>query len=397
MKLPGDAVILALDLDTNPILTAGAEMKTEIKLDEALKRFNKEADSKSITAVVGSLRGFILLHASRWLNSGLCFADRCKELLSEVFLILIEDFKFAKLAGSATALAYLGLRIRRLTRPRNRIEAVPFGLSGDMPDSGRSAFTPSKLNLTEVVTGVVRSCLAAEKAENTRILEFLFMHVNPEIAWASRFIAQAVDEDLRKRIEADKKRHSRFHRTLKTALEQLDSFDLSEISSWSAGERSHLAWKIISFSPAEAALAGEEASTVIDRWRENPNEEIENHSGRMTYIRCSIDAIRHYAVGKPPDRFVACEEPADYGEPFNILNFLLKPGCSSLIHPGAMETTLKWDDEDQQLSQDQMDKAFNLAAEQVGNWVLSFAKALKKTDEAGRYSRSSHYPPTGEN
>ncbi|MBF0503128.1 MAG: hypothetical protein HQM09_23580 [Candidatus Riflebacteria bacterium] len=240
---------------------------TEPVLHAALEKFIAQPDASAVGLLLGAASTFVIKHACSWQRSGLTFADRCREILSEMFLILREHVDTSRTAHPKGVLAYLTLRLRRLTRP-HASKAVPFGLSEDLPDIGRIAFTPGRLQLVDELVSSVRTALATDDREVVRQLEFLFLHISPDLAGASRFLARSAGDDPDRRLEADKKRHQAFNRTLRVRFDDLVSGDWRDTTDWSGGERSHLAWRIISFSATEAGELGEIAHRSLEAWRD---------------------------------------------------------------------------------------------------------------------------------
>ncbi|MFZ2959204.1 MAG: hypothetical protein WA705_20145 [Candidatus Ozemobacteraceae bacterium] len=236
-------------------------------LNDALGAYLASPVPATVDRLLGAAGTFVIGHARAWKTSGLAFADRCREILTEMFLILREDIKPGRLCHNFGLLAYLSLRLRRLTRPY-RGKSIPFGLSEDLPDVGRLSFTSERLYLVDELVETVRKALAIESHELTQRFEFLFLHVAPDVAGVSRLLAQRDAEDAARRVEADKKRHQAFNRSLRARFEELKRGDWQDISDWSSGERSHLAWRIISFSPIEAAEMGETVYHGLETWRD---------------------------------------------------------------------------------------------------------------------------------
>ncbi len=213
-------------------------------------------------------REFVLVQAAAWRQAGMALQDRCREILSEMFLLLMEEVDGGRLPRPDSLLAYLALRLRRLTRPKSgRVTA--FGLEPDLPEVGRCELTPFRRDLMREIVRAVRLALIGEAREDTRTLEFLFIHVRPELAWASRQLARREGKDPEARQESDKKRHQAFHRGIRERFDDLRSGDWREVAGWSAGERSHLAWSIIDLAAEEARHLGESAYQALESWRDD--------------------------------------------------------------------------------------------------------------------------------
>ncbi len=236
----------------------------------ALSAFLAAPGRATIEPLLRACREFVLVQARSWRAAALSLQDRCREILSEMFLILMEDLQTSRMPAPDSLLGYVALRLRRLTRP-HRSWAVAFGLADDLPDVGRCDFTPLRLDLVREIVGEVRAALATEPREETRRLEFLFIHVQPDLAWASRALALAAGDPVERRYETDKKRHQGFHREIRDRFDHLRSGDWRDVAAWSPGERRHLAWAIIDLSAAEAERLGTDRYQALARWREHPD------------------------------------------------------------------------------------------------------------------------------
>ncbi|NLI79225.1 MAG: hypothetical protein GX442_22620 [Candidatus Riflebacteria bacterium] len=234
---------------------------------EALAAFLARPDRRTVEPLLLACREFVLVQAAAWRQAGMALQDRCREILSEMFLLLMEEVDGGRLPRPDSLLAYLALRLRRLTRPK-RERALAFGLEPDLPEVGRCELTPFRRDLVREIVGAVRRALLSEAREDTKALEFLFIHVRPELAWASRQLARRDGKEPETRQEADKKRHQAFHRGVRDRFDDLRSGDWREVAGWSAGERSHLAWSIIDLAAEEARHLGESHYQALESWRD---------------------------------------------------------------------------------------------------------------------------------
>ncbi len=281
-------------------------------LEQALSSF-LAAPERGVDGLLSAFGPFVMDQARFWQRSCLTFTDRCREILTELFLILMEDIRVEKVNRPESVLSYLNLRLRRLTRPTPS-RAAPFGLADDLPDSGRCGFTPLRLEIVRELTECTRSALVNDPHEATRLLEFLFIHIAPDLASASRFLAVAAGAQAESRIEADKKRHQAFTRQLRSRFESMKIGDWRDVSNWSGGERSHLAWRLISFNRSERSEMGEPLAAAVEEWRDD-RQPYRHEETRAALVAPAIGSL----AGLYPSRNdvgtqAVCEAAATYGE-----------------------------------------------------------------------------------
>jgi len=298
-------------------------------LEQALTEF-LAAPGSGIDGLMNACGPFVLDQARLWQRSRMPFVDRCREILTEIFLILLENVRPDRAARPASVLSYLSLRLRRITRPYPS-KSTPFGLAGDLPDRGRCDFTPMRLDLVRDLTECTRSALLNDPHETTRNIEFLFIHIAPDLAAASRFLAIAAGTNPEARVEADKKRHQAFTRQLRRQFEALQSGDWRDVANWSGGERSHLAWRLISFTRFEQSKLGDPLAAALESWRDDP-QPYRPEVSRTTLVSPAIEALTGIY---PPLRnmehstgHIVAEPAAPYGavEDVDPLAQLLMPG-----------------------------------------------------------------------
>lgn len=336
----------------------------------AVSEFVSNPSPPKAMRVIDNCRNFVIKHAVDWQNNHMSMFERVREIMAEMFLILLEDFRPEKSGDCFSLLSYLGLKLRRLTRPR-QIRSIAFGLSSDMADLGRHHFSPLRLQLTGEIVLAVRSTLAAQAEQQTGLLEFLFIHVFPEITWASRVISSFTGEVCETRHEADRKRHQTFNRTLREKFNYLQSGDWREIHDWSSGERSYLAERIIDFVPKDFADDFSDELERLDRWRskidkhaEVAAEEIRNAA---TLFRGLQMRFKDDVCDLPPR---VREDAAVYGDDFDLLAALLKPAVnfqaaeSSQIYQVNSETN-----GDKKITAVDSGDDFERAAAEINQWL----------------------------
>ncbi|HOY65315.1 MAG TPA: hypothetical protein PLP29_00420 [Candidatus Ozemobacteraceae bacterium] len=303
-------------------------------LEQALAAFIAEPGRPALDALLAASGPFVVDQARFWRSSRLSFIDRCRELLTEMFLILIDDVRTDRAAHPASILSYLSLRLRRLTRP-DLPKDLPGGLPDELPDAGRCSFTPMRLDLVRELTRCTRTSLLQEENATIRELEFLFIHISPHLAGISRFLAASAGQNPETRAEADKKRHQSFTRGLRSRYDNLRSGDWRDVATWSHGERSHLAWSLISFTRVERNRLGDQLAGGLDAWRDDPDP-YRTEMSRAALVGPALDSLAplYRAVPGAARRVVpkAAEAAAPYGVPReeeNPLDLLLHPGLES--------------------------------------------------------------------
>ncbi|GAB4266724.1 MAG: hypothetical protein Kow0029_00650 [Candidatus Rifleibacteriota bacterium] len=343
---------------------------------ENLAEFVRKPDQANAMALINSCRGFVIRQASCWKAPDLTHFEKIREIMTEMFLILIEDFNPSLGMSEASILSYLNLKLRRLTRPK-RSKAIAFGLCDDLSDLGRMNFSSSKLALTEEIVGIIRCALASEEENQCGILEFLFIHVFPEVAWISRAIAERTGEDPEKRHESDRKRHQRFNRNLRAAFNNLESGDWREITTWSSGERSHLAWRIIDISIAETGEDKQKELEVISKWREEFDKKVQHDPQNFASATHIFRALKNHWQNRFNNKYAAVHEAAAaYGDEIDFLESLVRriqlPEVLRETSTGY-QTSVKTG---QQFNSDELTHSadFDLAAKEISEWLSRILK-----------------------
>lgn len=287
---------------------------TEKLFAHAAAQFIEYRNPENAYAMIDSAREFITKHAFFWRNNDLSVSDRIREIMTEMFLILLEDFAPQKVNHPNSILRYLNLRLMRLTRPKQKRETSA-GLIEDLSDLGRINIDPLRHQLAEEIFMCIRQNLTQIADARLALLEFLFIHVYPEVAWASRLIAKKYELDPGKCFEADKKRHSKFNERLRDSFKKLDSGDWRQISEWSAGERSHLAWRIIDITIAETSEDALKYISSLGEWRETIDRRSEQRTNNLDTAEIILAKMQHHY--RSAKLIVKEESAAPYGETAN--------------------------------------------------------------------------------
>ncbi|MGM0601402.1 MAG: hypothetical protein ACQETH_16445 [Candidatus Rifleibacteriota bacterium] len=333
--------------------------------EQAIKDFLLQPSPQTAIALIKSCKSFVIRQAVEWKNCQLSMQEKFQELMAEMFLILLEDFKPEQIKQPASALSYLKLKLRRLTRV-SKNKPVAFAFADEKPDSGRINFTPLRLELTDEIVKTIRQTLANQTKEKTGLLEFLFIHIYPEIAWASRLLAEAYKQSPEKRHAADKKRHQKFNLELQNGFKNLKNGNWQDIRDWSCGERSHLAWRIIDISSNETGLELNHELEKLSHFRENFSKKSQFSISQLEPAEKIFTALQNtWSSGAQK---IAAEPAAPYGESPDLIAMLVS---RQLPVPFAKEsekfytTSPKSPQPDQKL----LDQNYINASEQIISWL----------------------------
>lgn len=341
---------------------------TENLFAHAAAVFIEHRSPENAYAMIDSAREFVARHAFFWRNNDLSISDKIREIMSELFLILLEDFAPQKVNHPNSILKYLNLRLMRLTRPSQKRE-TSVGLSENLSELGRINIDPLRHQLAEEIFMCVRQNLAQIADARLALLEFLFIHVYPEVAWASRLIAKKYDLDPGKCFETDKKRHSKFNERLRNSFKNLDSGDWRQITEWSAGERSHLAWRIIDITIAETSEEALEHISSLEKWRETIDRRSEQGTNNLDTAATILEIMQqHY---RSANFAVAEESAAPYGETSNddILLELIGPVADNFNVAQESEQWEQSSDETVELAE------YEEIAAEIRQWAVRLLKS----------------------
>lgn len=349
---------------------------SESNNEAMLSAFLAKPGPASAFALIAACRGYIVNVASRWHEANLSREDKIRELMSEMLLILLEDFSSTRAMHPRSVLAFIHLKLKRLTMPAMRKESA-FGLSDDQAEVGRINFSPLRLELSEEIFQTVRRCLLGSQDEQLRQLVFLFVHVFPEVPWVSRLLAQKDGSTELTRIEADKKRLARFNNNLRSEFKNLQSGDYQEIATWSSGERSHLAWRIINISPIEVSVDAEFALTELAAWRERIDRRQPQSQNDLAAAMRVYDSMRSQ-FGISPAIFYAAEEAEPWGDAPEILLQLIGNPTDNY---DLAEEASEWQQDDSVVDEEVADPEFLKIAEELSQWFGGLLNEKRKINE----------------
>ncbi|MBF0546766.1 MAG: hypothetical protein HQM08_20130 [Candidatus Riflebacteria bacterium] len=332
---------------------------------------------EAFSKVIEHGKELVLGFARSWKAQGMTMLEKTREIWCEIFLILIEEIDLSRINHVGGLASYLSLRLRRLTRPKES-KAVPFGLSEDLPDTGRLHVTPLRLDTVKKLVNCVRCNLAGNAQGRTGLLEFAFLHVSPELRKVSNFLATLSGDDPLKLLESDKKRHQAFNHSLRRIFNDQVGEDWREVSDWSFGERSHLAWSIIEFSIPEKFEFGSEMASFFDQWRDSADPFQKSNSVYLENIQKALHSLERLY---PKRTFLAMEEAVEYGS--GIQSDIIE----SLICIEAKKEKIVREPENSYSSSnlplsDNDSEFYEIATEEVKKWLLNLLKERDKSDES---------------
>ena len=353
---------------------------------EALVSFISMPTPASAFEVIKSCKSYIVNIASSWRSPNLTREDKIRELMTEMLLILLEDFDASRLNHPNSVLLYTHKKLKRLTHQSNKLQPI-FIDPHDLEETGRYNFSPSRLELSEEIYQTIRRCLLCNIDNEMSLNTFLFIHVYPEIAWTSRLIAQYKNIDPGTRLEADKKRHARFNAMLKAEFALLQNGDWHEISTWSGGERSHLAWRIINISPAEVTGEAEKLLTSLEQWRETiDRRQPQTLNDLENAINLLASMKQVYRNRK--NLMIAAEEAAPYGEEADLLLQIIG---SPIEAPCACESDKEYDISASEQATAGEDALFDKIAEEVTQWLAELVSEKQKSTKKAPCSSGIKY------
>ena len=343
----------------------------------AYNNFIKDPSPHNALEFVISCHKYITITASKWRQPDMTRKDKINEIITEMYLILIEDFSSGKAITCQSAFAYLDSKLRRLVNPAKKhffeslTEVSPTLLSG------QNLFTIEKVNMIEEIVRIIRKNVLGDSLNNNGLVPFLFIHIYPKIHWISQLLAEKEKISAESRYEADAKRLNRFNNQLRNQFNMLGNGDWREILNWSQTERRHLAWKIISISPKEIELNAADDLNLIDNWRDNFDIHVHQDLSRLDSAKNVYDSMSRCFSKES----LAVEEKNEFwGTAPDIISMLI----SDYFYE---ERTAKEDEEDfkplgqcfeSSFSDAEKDLEFMGAAQELNKW---FGKILTERNK----------------
>ena len=344
-------------------------------LEEGLAGFLAAPGPESAFRLISHCRGYLANIAAGWREPGLNRLDKIRELASEMLLILLEDFDRARVVHPKSVLAFVHQRLKRLTRRQRR--EIAFGLADSLPEIGRTEFTARRLEFADEIFRTVRDFLVSYPNEMASQLAFLFIHIFPEVPWASRMLAEQENAAPDRRLEADKKRMALFNNQLRQRFKKLELGEWREVTSWNSGERSHLAWRIISISPAEVSAAVADDLAILDTWRERiDRRQAQSPHDLAAALRVHRDMRAR--IASPEMCYLAAEEAAPWGDPADFLLQIIGK-CPELYQVAESTGELQVEELATAPVDDGDDPDFIRLAEELSHWFGTLQE--KRTPE----------------
>ena len=345
---------------------------TATQLD-AYNNFIKNPSPQNAFDFVVSCHKYISITASKWHQTDLSRKDKIKEIITEMYLILLEDFSSGKAVSCQSAFAYLNSKLKSMINPPKKYYFSSLNDVSPTLLSVNEQFTFEKVNLIKEIVRIIRKSVLEDSFNNNGMVPFLFIHIYPKIHWISELLAEKENIPVESRYEADAKRLKRFNNQLRKRFNSVTNGDWREILNWNQTERRHLAWKIISISPEEVGLDAAEDLTLIDKWRESFN--IKSHQNLKNLI-VAQNVYDSMCKCLPRDNLIAAEESEFWGTTPDII--------SQLIGDYFDNTSIVKENEEEfkalescSLSAEN-DKEFMEAAQELNKW---FGKLLSERNK----------------
>ena len=297
----------------------------------AYTNFINDPSPKNALNFVISCHNYITVLASKWRQPNMTRKVKINEIISEMYLILLEDFSSKKAITCQSAFAYLDSKLKRLVNPAKQ----HFFSSIDevSPDSFSSidSFTYEKINMTKEIVKIIRKKLVEETFDDTGLVLFLFIHIYPKIHWISELLAKKENSSVEIRYEADVKRIKRFNNSLRVRFNSLTYGNWRDVMNWNHAERSHLAWKIISICPEEVDSNTADFLASIENWREtfdiNNPQNLDNLKLAEKVYKSMVEVS-----SKDTREQMVAEETDFWGNPTDIISMLIGDFYSEKLH-----------------------------------------------------------------
>ena len=341
----------------------------------AYNNFINDPSPKNALNFVISCHNYITVLASKWRQPNMTRKVKINEIISEMYLILLEDFSSKKAISCQSAFAYLDSKLRRLVNPAKQ----HFFSSIDevSPDTFSSidSFTYEKINMTKEIVKIIRQKLVEETFDDTGLVLFLFIHIYPKIHWISELMAKKNNIPVEIRYEADAKRIKRFNNSLRIRFNSLSYGNWRDVLNWNHAERSHLAWKIISICPEEVDSVTSESLTFIENWRENFDinnpQNLDNLKLAEKVYKSMVEVFT-----KENKELMVAEDTDFWGNPTDIISMLIGDFYNEKIQleePMSDSKTLSIISEFSEIEAES-DKEFMEVATQLSKWFGNLKK-----------------------
>lgn len=341
---------------------------------------------KKAFEMINAAKPFIISQAKSWGCKNISFAEKIREIMAEIFLILMEDFKADKALSKYSVLNYIKLRIKRLTHPtlsKTILVAEGQELKSNI---GRAEFDPEMVYISREIFTVMRNTLFSLSDERHLLTEFLFVHIHPELAWTSRLLAKKYGLDSKTCVEADKKRHQKFNQRLRQNFDKKLKSDWKKVHHWPQGARHHLAFKIMDISFSEVPENLNSELNTLYEWKSKLRKMEEQSVQRLqsALIVCKSmqkkyslfaqeleeESEIYFTVGKQQDFLISLLQGSD---------------CHNLL-------SVKEDNVKKDLKYMPKDDSFDSIAKELAEWISILADKRKALDgEKNELYNREHY------
>ena len=288
----------------------------------AYDNFIKNPSPQNALNLVISCHNYISVLATKWRQPNLTRKVKINEIISEMYLILLEDFSSGKAINRQSAFAYLDSKLRRLVNPAKQHFFSNIDEISPNTFSSLDSFTYEKISMTKEIVKIIRRKLIEETFDDTGLVLFMFIHIYPKIHLISELLAKKENIPVEIRYEADAKRIKRFNNSLRIRFNSLSTGNWREILDWNHAERSHLAWKIISICPEEVDSETAKCLTSIENWREtfdiNNSQNLDNLKLAEKVYKSMVEVYSK----ENPEQMVA-EEANFWGNPTDVISMLI--------------------------------------------------------------------------
>lgn len=348
----------------------------------AYNNFIKVPSPQNALDFVISCHKYITILASKWREPGMTRKNKINEIISEMYLILLEDFSAGKSVTCKSAFAYLDSKLKRLVNPANKHFFSDLSEVSPSLLAGRDQLTFEKVNMIKEIVKIIRNNVV-DNYSNNGLLLFLFIHIYPQIRWISELLSKNENIPFESRYEADLKRISRFNNNLRLEFNKLANGDWRDILNWNQAERSHLAWKIINIAPAEVESNTSEDLTLIDNWRENFDLHASQSLDKLSSAKKVYSSLIK-CFQKSGNQLRVEEERDFWGKPPDIISQLIGDfyNHEGTVQENIAEYTLFDSIEESAESNAEKDLEFMEVARELNKWFGTLlAERNKKSAE----------------
>ena len=344
---------------------------------EAYNNFIKNPSPENALDFVISCHKYISITASKWRHTDLTRKDKINEIITEMYLILFEDFSSGKAITCKSAFAYIDSKLKPLMNPPKKYYFSSLSEVSPVRLSVKNQFTFEKVNMIKEIVRIIRKAVLEDSFNNNGFVPFLFIHIYPKIHWISELLAEKENVPVESRYEADAKRLNRFNNKLRKQFDKLSNGDWKEILNWNQTERRHLAWKIIGISPEEVGLDAAKDLTLMDKWRDSFNIRCHQDLNNLSSAQNVYNSMsKCFSNGD----MIAAEESEFWGTPPDIISLLIADYYDNTYIVKENEEEYKSFENSSSSAEDDLE--FMEVAKELNKWFCKlFAERNKQTAE----------------